>query len=69
MLLSKEGQDGRSKRQARELLKDKIAKAPAAGILIIGGDMKTLLGQRRDGFENEMCCFGLGKEMKSVKNH
>ncbi len=44
------------KRQFRELLEDKIAEVPGE-VLIVGGDMNAHVGQRRDGFENEMGCF------------
>ena len=57
-------QQGRTedeKRQFRELLEDKIAEVPEADILIVGGDMNAHVGQRRDGFEYEMGCFGVGE--------
>ncbi len=55
-----QGRPEEKKRQFRELLEDKIAEVPEADILIVGGDMNAHVGQRRDGFENEMECFGLG---------
>ncbi len=41
------------------MLKDKMAEVPEADMLIVGGDIKAQVGQRRGGFENEMGHFRL----------
>ena len=56
-----QGRPEEEKQQFREQLEDEISGIPATDILIISGDLNAHIGQRREGFEDEMGIYGFGE--------